>query len=262
MGYTAFASLITFVLFVGMVALLEIGRRIGVRERTNDPEGAHAGTGALDGAVFALLGLLIAFTFSGAAARFDERRNLIVQEANDIGTAYLRLDLLPHAAQPALRDQFRRYVGSRLEVYRKLPDIEAAKAELAVSIKLQGEIWSQALAASQMNDAPPAAAMLLLPALNQMIDITTTRTTAAAMHPPVVIFVLLYVLALIAALLAGYGMSAAKSRSWLHMIGFAATMALAVYVVIDIEYPRLGLIRVDTFDEVLVDVLESMKQSR
>jgi len=92
-----------------------------------------------------------------------------------------------------------------------------------------------------------------------MIDIITTRTTATAMHPPVVIFVLLYGLALIAALLAGYGMSAAKARSWLHMIGFAASMALAVHVVIDIEYPRLGLIRVDTFDQVLVDVLESMK---
>jgi hypothetical protein len=258
-SYTAFASLISLVLFFGMVALLEIGRRIGVRRRSIDPDGAQAGTGAVDGAVFALLGLLIAFTFSGAATRFDERRNLVVQEANDIGTAYLRLDLLPPGAQPALRALFRRYVGSRLEAYRKLPDIAAAKAELAHSIKLQGEIWNQALAASQMNDAPPAATMLLLPALNQMIDITTTRTTATAMHPPVVIFVLLYGLALIAALLAGYGMSAAKARSWLHMIGFAASMALAVHVVIDIEYPRLGLIRVDTFDQVLVDVLESMK---
>ncbi|MCB1942830.1 MAG: DUF4239 domain-containing protein [Candidatus Accumulibacter sp.] len=259
MSYTAFASLITLGLFVGMVALLEIGRRLGVRRIANDPEGAQAGTGAVDGAVFALLGLLIAFTFSGAATRFDERRALIVQEANDIGTAYLRLDLLPADAQPALRDLFRRYVASRLDVYRKLPDIEAARAELLRSNELQGEIWRQAVAAAGMNGAPPAANMLLLPALNQMIDITTTRTTAAAMHPPLVIFVLLGGLALIAALLAGYGMCGTKSRNWLHMVGFAASVAVAVYVVIDIEYPRLGLIRVDTFDQVLVDLLESMK---
>ena len=259
MSYTAFASLITLGLFVGMVALLEIGRRLGVRRIASDPEGAQAGTGAVDGAVFALLGLLIAFTFSGAATRFDERRALIVQEANDIGTAYLRLDLLPADAQPALRDLFRRYVASRLDVYRKLPDIEAARAELLRSNELQGEIWRQAVAAAGMNGAPPAANMLLLPALNQMIDITTTRTTAAAMHPPIVIFVLLGGLALIAALLAGYGMCGTKSRNWLHMVGFAASVAVAVYVVIDIEYPRLGLIRVDTFDQVLVDLLESMK---
>ena len=101
----------------------------------------------MDGAVFALLGLLVAFTFSGAASRFDARRHLIVEETNAIGTAYLRLDLLPASAQPALRDLFRRYLDSRLEVYRKLPDLDAAKAELARSTQLQGEIWSQAVAA-------------------------------------------------------------------------------------------------------------------
>jgi len=66
-----------------------------------DAEGARAGTGTIEGAVFALLGLLIAFTFSGAAARFEDRRALIIEETNDIGTAYLRLDLLPASAQPA-----------------------------------------------------------------------------------------------------------------------------------------------------------------
>ena len=90
-------------------------------------EGARAGLGAVDGAVFALLGLMIAFTFSGAASRLEVRRQLIVQEANAIGTAYLRLDLLPPGAQPGLREDFRQYVDARLAVYSKLPDIEAAK---------------------------------------------------------------------------------------------------------------------------------------
>ena len=131
MNYIAFTSLLTVALFVGMVLLLEIGRRIGVRRIADDPEGAQVGIGAVNGAVFALLGLLIAFTFSGAATRFDERRNLIVQETNDIGTAYLRLDLLPPIAQPALRDLFRKYLDARLEIYRKLPDMAAAKESLA-----------------------------------------------------------------------------------------------------------------------------------
>src|SRR6185436_2599128 len=112
-----------------------------------DSEGARQGFGVVDGAVFGLLGLLIAFTFSGAAARFDERRQLIIEEANDIGTAYLRIDLLPESAQSRLRELFRQYLDSRLETYRKLPDLEAAKAELARSIKLQNEIWTAAIAA-------------------------------------------------------------------------------------------------------------------
>ena len=258
MSYETFISLITGVLFVGMLALLEVGRRAGVRRLAADPDSAHAGTGAIDGAVYALLGLLVAFTFSGAASRFDERRNLIVQEANDIGTAYLRLDLLPAGVQPALRALFRQYVDTRLAVYQKLPDVAAAKEELAYSAMLQGEIWRQAVAASRSEGAQPAAAMLLLPALNQMFDITTTRTMASMMHPPVVIFAMLFVLALAAALLAGYGMAGAKSRSWIHMLAFAAVMAGAVYVITDIEYPRLGLIRVDAFDRVLADLRASM----
>jgi hypothetical protein len=261
MTHVLIAFSITLGLFLGMLLFLDIGRRIGARRRAQDPEGAGAGTGAVDGAVFALLGLLVAFTFSGAAARFDTRRALIVEEANAIGTAYLRLDVAPASAQPALRDLFRRYVDSRLETYRKfrkLSDLDAAKAELAQSAKLQADIWNQAVAAGRLEGAPPAAAMLLLPALNQMIDITTTRTMAGQIHPPMVIFLMLFGLALASALLAGYGMAGGKSRDWLHMLAFAAVLALAIYVIIDIEYPRLGLIRVDAFDQVLVEVRASM----
>jgi hypothetical protein len=150
-------------------------------------------------------------------------------------------------------------VDSRLDVYQKLPDIEASKAALASSTKLQGEIWNQAVAAGRMEGAPPAATMLLLPALNQMIDITTTRTMAAQIHPPLVIFAMLFALALAGALLAGYGMAGGKSRSWIHMIGFAAVMAGAVNVIIEIEYPRMGLVRVDAFDQALVQLRDSMK---
>jgi hypothetical protein len=258
MSYLLTTALLTLALFVGMLLLLDLGRRVGVRRLADDPEGAQAGNGTVDGAVFALLGLLVAFTFSGAASRFDERRHLIVQETNDIGTAYLRVDLLPASAQPAVRDLFRRYVDSRLEVYRTLPDVEAAKAELARSTKLQGEIWSQAVAAGRLEGASPAATMLLLPALNQMIDITTTRTMAAQMHPPLVVFAMLFALALAGALLAGYGMAGGKTHHWFHMLGFAAVMAGAVNVIIDIEYPRQGWIRVDAFDQALMDLRASM----
>lgn len=253
------ALLFAFGLFIGMLLLLEIGRRLGARRLAQDPEGARTGTGAIEGAVFALLGLLIAFTFSGAASKFDSRRNLIVEETNAIGTAYLRLDLLPASLQPALRESFRQYLDARLETYRKLPDIQAAYAELANANRLQGVIWSQAVAASQAPGAAAAAPMLLLPALNQMIDITTTRTMAARLHPPAIIYALLFGLALAGALLAGYGMAGARSRSWLHILGFAAVMAVAVYVILDIEFPRLGLIQVDAFDQALVDLRESIK---
>ncbi len=92
-AFTVF--LFTFGLFLGMLLFLEIGRRIGIRRLKEDSGAVGEGAGAVDGAVFALLGLLIAFTFSGASSRFDTRRQLVVEETNNIGTAYLRLDLLP-----------------------------------------------------------------------------------------------------------------------------------------------------------------------
>jgi hypothetical protein len=259
MDHGIYFSLFALGLFLGMLVLLEVGRRIGMRQLAADPQGAEAGVGTVQGAVFALLGLLIAFTFSGAASRFDMRRQLVVDETNDIGTAYLRLDLLPVEAQPELREKFRNYVDARLAIYRKLPDMAAAQDEMVKANRLQGEIWRQSVAASKGQSASAAAPLLLLPALNAMIDITTTRTMAAQIHPPMIIFALLFGLALVSSLLVGYGMAGSNARNWLHMLGLAFVMAVSVYVILDIEYPRLGFIRVDDFDRALVDLRAEMK---
>lgn len=253
------ATILAVFLFFGILLLLEVGRRIGERRLARDPDGARTGTGAVEGAVFALIGLLIAFTFSGAASRFDDRRNLVVQETNAIGTAYLRLDPLPEDLQPRMRDLFRRYLDARIATYRSLPDVAAAMAELEVSVSLQGEIWQEAIAASRIEGIAPDAVKLLLPALNDMFDIATVRIMAVRQHPPLVVFAMLVVMILAGALFAGYGMAGAKSRSWLHILGFALVISGAVYIIIDLEYPRVGLIQVDDFDQALVDLRETMR---
>lgn len=249
--------LFTIGLFIGMIALLELGRRIGKRRSVQEEEGARAGLGAVEGAVFALFGLLIAFTFSGAASRFDTRRDLIVQEANAIGTAWLRLDLLPEVSQPELRELFRTYVETRLAVYQSLPDLEAARRELDKTAALQSEIWSKSVAAAKSSPSPLTASVI--PALNEMIDITTTRTMATRMHPPVIIILMMGILALASSLLAGYAMAGGRKRSWIHVVVFSLITAMTVYVILDLEFPRLGIIRVDSFDQVLVELRHSMK---
>ncbi len=243
--------------FIGILALFEVGRRVGKRRAAEDAEGARAGVGAVEGAVYGLLGLLLAFTFSGAAARFENRRSLVIQEANAIGTAYLRIDLLPEDAQPPLRDLFRRYLDSRLAAYARLPDLGAAMAELERSNALQREIWKAAQEAAARSPNPPRA-HLIQPALNEMIDITTTRLAATRSRPPAVIFAMLIVLALVSALIAGHGMAVARTRHWLHPLAYALVMSVTLYVILDLEYPRLGLIRVDAADELLTDVRASM----
>ena len=92
-----------------------------------------------------------------------------------------------------------------------------------------------------------------------MIDITTTRLTATQNHPPLIIFFLLTGLTFISALLVGYSTSDNKERDWLHPVIFALIMSLSVYVIVDIEFPRLGLIRIDSADKVLIDLRKSME---
>lgn len=258
MNLTYYALLFAGSLFLGMLLLLEAGRRIGARRLLSDPEGARNGLGVVEGAVFSLLGLLLAFTFSGAATRFDGRRHMVIDEANYIGTAYLRVDVLPVDAQASVRELFRQYLDSRLKMYRLLPDAAAAKAEYANTIALQGRIWSEAVNAARATGTP-SAQILLLPALNEMFDITTTRMEAMKVHPPLIIFTMMGALSLAASLLAGYSMAGGKSRSWMHGVGFAGVVALTVYVVVDIEYPRLGLIRVEGADVVMEELRASMK---
>src|SRR5688572_11733001 len=100
-----------------MVAASEAGWRIGRARLAGRADELAKGSGSAEAAVFGLFGLLVAFTFSGAASRFEDRRDLLTAEANAIGTAYLRLDLLPGDAQPPLRDLFRKYLDVRYEVY-------------------------------------------------------------------------------------------------------------------------------------------------
>jgi hypothetical protein len=246
-------------LFVCMLLFIEVGRRIGTFKLAHEPDGLAKGVGAAEGAVFGLLGLIIAFTFSGAASRFEDRRMLVKEEANAIGTAYLRLDLLPTDAQPPLRELFRRYLDVRLATYRNVTDQTATKTRLAEGTALQEDLWAKALAACRRPDAAGHAAMLLLPALNAMFDITTTRVVATQNHPPWVIYLLLAGLSLVGSLLVGYGMAGNKNRTWLHTVAFAAIMALAVYVILDLEFPRLGLVRIDAADQVLIDIRKGMR---
>ena len=259
MGFAGITMLLTAALFAGMLIALEAGRRVGVARLAHDPDGLTKGAAAAEGAVFALLGLLLAFTFSGAASRFEERRWFINTEANAIGTAYLRLDLLPEETRAPLRDLFRRYVDLRASVFKNAKTQEDVEASIVKGAELQAEIWKQAMAACRLPAASPQATMLLTPALNEMIDITATRQMATRNHPPVIIYVLLAMLALVGALLVGYGTSTNKDRSWFHHVTFAFVITIAIYVIVDLEYPRLGLIKVDGADQALLDVGESMR---
>ncbi len=258
MAHALVAASVALLLLLGMLGCFELGRRIGLRWRERNPEEAGQPTAAIDAAVFALFGLLIAFTFSGASGRFDDRRHVAIQEANAIGTAWLRVDLLPEPAQRELRPLYRAYVESRLDVYRSWNDEGAVQAALDRGAALQARIWKTSIAAARA-DGNPGVISLVGASLNEMIDVTTTRMAMRMIHPPKAIFVLLFALGLASSMVAGFSMGRGSIRIWLHTVVFAVTIAASVYVIIDMEYPRVGLIRVDEIDRLLADVLAGMR---
>jgi hypothetical protein len=130
---------------------------------------------------------------------------------------------------------------------------------LSATATLQGQIWAKAVSAIRRPEASAQATMLLLPALNQMIDMTTTRASATEAHPPGVILFLLAGLSLVSSLLAGYVMCGTRARNWFYMVTVATTLSLTFYVLLDLEYPRAGLIRIDAADHTLMDLRNIMR---
>ena len=242
---------------LGLLASIEVGYRFGTRRWRRLPTLPRDVSSIVQASVFGLMGLLIAFIFYGAGARFDTRRTLVAEEANAIGTAYLRLDLLPPESQPRLREDFRAYLGARLDVNRDIPNMKAVDTDLKRSSMLQQKIWKETVEA--LKESGPSTQTLVLSALNQMIDIMTIRTIGFIAHLPILVFVLLAVTALASSFLIGYSMSTFGNRDWVPVIMFTLVVGSATYVILDYEYPRAGVVRVDAADYVLIQTLEKMQ---
>jgi len=241
------------ILFFAMLLAAAIGQWLAARRLQRSDDASAVGISAVDAAVFGLFGLLVAFWFSSAGTRLDMRRSLIVEEANAIGTAWLRLDLLPADAQPAVREEFRTYVDVRLV---QSPGASRAESDATLADRLakaQDLIWRQSVAAAPRCVSDQTAA-LLLDALNAMFDAGTRQRAAFNAHTPVAILLLLLLVAFFAAVLAGHDMAGRGRFNWLHIIVFAGVVSLTIWVIYDLEMPRYGLIRVDNYDQTLRDL--------
>lgn len=248
---------IAIALFLGLLLFVELGRRLGIKQTKKRGDGARAGVGGVDSVVYSLLGLLIGFTFSGAAGRFDKRRELTVREVNAISTAWQRIDLMSPDQQPGFRDAFRGYVDALIAVHRETPGTDEDQRGRVALAKAQNDVWSRGVTSS-LDPNGEKARMLILPAVNEMFDVVDTERLAQQLHPPMIIYMMLSLAAFAGAMFAGYAMSNTTPRNWVHIIGMAATISIASYVILELEAPRLGLIRVDSTDRALIELRETM----
>ena len=236
--------IITAGVFCGMLAADEIGFRLGLRHRREETELTRTVSGTLKGSVLGLVALLLAFSFSATTNRFDVRQRLVLDQANAVGTCYQRAGLLEDRSRDQIREALRRYVRARLD----LADAGNDPAELtragAEIDRLLGGLWS---AVEEANRRQPDAVRnsLIVPAANEVIDLSSTRAWASRNHLPDPVLVLLLASVLVSGLLLGHSSGQAGRR----LVGLWSAsnliLALVLFVVLDFDRPRRGLIRVD-----------------
>lgn len=256
MSFTSKIVLACIAELAGMLITLWLGVRTGAHQLAHRT--GRRPSGMVQGAAFSLLGLLIGFSFYGAVGRLDYHRQLTVDEANAISTAYARLDLLPEAAQPALRRSFAAYIDTRIALYRSGGEPSEVERGRRASAGLERDIWRQAVAACPPSECPASTANLLLSSLNQVSDYATKQMMGTLLHPPPIVIAMLFGLSLICTFLVGFDMADSEPKSWPHMLAVPLILSVVVFVILDVEYPRRGIIRLDDFDELFMTLRQNI----
>ncbi len=255
MAFTVEIALAALVLMAGMLGTFAIGHRQGERRLANTSIGKLRGV--VETPVFSVLGLLLAFAFYGANGRLDYHRQLTVDEANAISTAYLRIDLLPRG-QDAVRASFRAYLDTRIELYRQSGEDVATVRGRAATAAIQAQIWREANAACPPADCPAATANLVYASLNTMFDLATKQMISTRLHPPEIVFAMLFVLALVGTFLIGFDLAGVKPKAWAHILTLPVLLSLIFFVILDVEFPRRGVIRLDDYDQLFTAIRARM----
>ena len=240
-------------LFLILILCLELGRNLGLMQTELVRSETRAGVGVADGVGSAVLALLLGFVFSGATARFDQRRQLIVQQVNGIRSAWQRIDALPLDTQSDIRHDFRRFVDALVASYAN----PAGSDPAAAVTRAREQVWSRSVAICITPDGERAR-MLVLPSLNEMFAAIEHERLARRIHPPAVIYAMLVLASFVSALLAGYTIANTGTHNWLPEVAVAAIVSLVIYVIVQIEYPRLGLVRLNDFDRALTELRATM----
>lgn len=244
MMYDVPTYLISIVLLLTMLLVLEIGYRMGRRNERRSTESLRSHTGGIQGALLGILALLLGFTYSQALNRHESRSVAMVEEANAIGTAWLRAGLLPESVRENVKEELVEYIELRVKggsvdlVHENQRDLLFRQA-----LESTERIWVLAEMAAQENPNPVTTG-LFIQALNEMIDSLGVRDAALKRHVPEIVLFLLYLTFLMTGAAVGFtaGLSAHRTSFVTYIMTFL--LVILVFIIVDLDRPRRGLIQV------------------
>lgn len=245
--------LVAVVLTIALIGVEEIGYRVARQYGRHHENPSQLET--IQGAVFALLALLLAFTFAAAASRYDVRRGQVVEVANAIGTAYLRAQTLPEPYRTPASTLLRDYADVQL-AYAHAHSARDLQSLARAASQLQTQLWSVTAEAAIAN--PDSVIVgLYVAAVNEVIDGQTRRLAAIYNRVPNYIWMILIVITLFAFFIIGYRSGLGRTRNFLIISIVAVIIALVIVMIIDFDRPTVGAIRVSP--QPLLDLRSGMR---
>jgi len=241
--YSQSSVLIVSGLFIFMLLAMEIGFRSGRRKQARATEAITQANAVLV-SMLGLLALLLAFTFSAALQRYENRSQTVVAEANAIGTTYLRARLLPGEMPDEVQALLRQYLDVRIQEGR----VDSTKPELHESLLhqaklMEAQLWSHAVRAAEL-DKSVVTSGLFIQSLNELIDASATRNAALNRQVPEIVLFLMFATIVLTTATLGYASGIAGHRVTLAAFVLLILIALVVYLIIDLDRPRRGVIQV------------------
>lgn len=252
------AVLIGLAMWGALLLAVSAGRRLGRRRLARGHEKSATGIGVIDAAVYSLSALLLAFSFNGAASRYDQRRQMIAEEVITTSTALARAQLASPEQATQVRSLIAQYIRTLLEANDHPESVPSILDESPQTKHAREQLWTAAMAVSQTPTAEPYR-RLTLPALNDLFAAVQRERLARRMHPPPIIPAALVLTTLAAALFAGYGLAATTERNTIYVVGFTGTLAMAIYVIIELEFPRLGMVHLAFMIDALRGVVSGIQ---
>ncbi len=258
--YEESATRIIIMLLALMILAGELGFRIGRHQRPAPPDPVRTQVNGIQAALLGLFALLLGFTFAMALSRFDLRKDLVVQEANAASAVALHAHFLPRPEQEEVDSMLRRYITLRLDVAR-LPNIltPAVRTLNAKTWALQDRLWVMAVAHAEL--APQSVpAELFAMSVSQLIDVKNKRNAALTNRVPDTVLILLFGFAILTMGVVGYSNGLCGDRVPGAMIVLALLVTLVVLVIVDLDRPHRGLIRVS--QESMIELEHTLEMRR
>jgi len=233
------AEFIVVILFFLMLIAIWFGYKTGLKKTKTDNKNAE-----ISSSLLGLLALILGFTFAMAGSRYDSRKDNLIEEANCIGTAFLRSDVYPDSLKNEFKKDFEAYIKSRRGYYLLDNDEAKLMVSLRESAAISNQLWSRATFYAKDKDYFIQSNMML-PALNAMFDSASKSNMVLNSNVPETIVYLLLAFSVVISFFIGYNSGLEKKINTKFMLGFCFLICIVIFITLDLDRPRRGLIKLD-----------------